>query len=160
MNAIDDVEMIGELYKASQAGVKIDLIVRGHCRLRPGLRHYSENIRVMSIIGRFLEHSRVYYFNNGGRPLVYFGSADWQRRNLDDRVEAVVPIEDAELRQQLIRILQLCLSDSRLGWDLRPEGHFVQRMPNEGEEHIGCHEALMQRARQRITEKDAPWDID
>lgn len=160
MNAIDDVEMIGELYKASQAGVKIDLIVRGHCRLRPGLRHYSENIRVMSIIGRFLEHSRVYYFNNGGRPLVYFGSADWQRRNLDDRVEAVVPIEDAELRQQLIRILQLCLSDSRLGWDLRPEGHFVQRMPNEGEEHVGCHEALMQRARQRITEKDAPWDID
>ncbi len=160
MNAIDDVEMIGELYKASQAGVTIDLIVRGHCRLRPGLRHYSENIRVISIIGRFLEHSRVYYFNNDGRPLVYFGSADWQRRNLDDRVEAVVPIKDPDIKQQLIRTLQLCFSDSRLAWDLRAEGHFVQRRPTEGEEEVGCHDALMQRARQRITEKDAPWDID
>ncbi len=159
MNAIDDVEMIGELYKASQAGVKIDLIVRGHCRLRPGLRHYSENIRVISIIGRFLEHSRVYYFNNDGRPMVYLGSADWQRRNLDDRVEAVVPVENKDLKQQLIRILQLCLTDSRLAWDLHAEGHFVQRLPNDGEEVIGCHDALMQRSRKLITEKDAPWDI-
>lgn len=159
MNAIDDVEMIGELYKASQAGVKIDLIVRGHCRLRPGLRHYSENIRVISIIGRFLEHSRVYFFNNEGRPLVYFGSADWQRRNLDDRVEVVVPIVEPDIKQQLIRTLELCLSDNRLAWDLRAEGHFVQRRPGPGEEVVGCHDVLMQRARQRITEKDAPWDI-
>lgn len=159
MNAIDDVEMIGELYKASQAGVKIDLIVRGHCRLRPGLRHYSENIRVISIIGRFLEHSRVYYFNNDGRPVVYLGSADWQRRNLDDRVEAIVPVEEPGLKQQLIRTLQLCLADSRLAWDLRAEGHFVQRLPRDGEEVVGCHDALMQRSRQLVTEKDAPWDI-
>lgn len=159
MNAIDDVEMIGELYKASQTGVKIDLIVRGHCRLRPGLRHYSENIRVISVIGRFLEHSRIYYFNNAGRPLVYIGSADWQRRNLDDRIEVAVPLEDSEIKQQVIRSLQVCLSDNRLAWDLHAEGHFVQRRRAEGEEEVGFQAELMKRARQRLTEKDAPWDI-
>ena len=159
MNAIDDVEIIGELYRASQAGVKIDLIVRGHCRLRPGLRHYSENIRIVSVVGRFLEHSRIYYFNNDGRPLVHIGSADWQRRNLDDRIEAIVPVEDPDLKQQLIGILHLCLHDRRLGWDLHPEGHFVQRCPSSRSEQMGFHDILMQRARQRLTEKDAPWDI-
>ena len=159
MNAVDDVEMIGELYKASQAGVKIDLIVRGHCRLRPGLRHYSENIRVISIVGRFLEHSRIYYFNNDGRPLVYIGSTDWQRRNLDDRIEAVVPVEEPELKHNLIRTLQLCLADQRLAWELRPDGYYVQRRSSSDEEPVGVQEALMIRARQRMNEIDAPWDI-
>src|SRR5690606_32761757 len=94
MNGLDDVEMIRELYRASQAGVQIDLIVRGHCRLRPGLPGFSDNIRIISIIGRFLEHSRIYYFGNNGDPLLYIGSADWMRRNLDDRVEAIAPIEE------------------------------------------------------------------
>lgn len=159
MNAIDDVEMIGELYKASRAGVKIDLIVRGHCRLRPGLRKFSENIRVMSVIGRFLEHSRIYYFHNDGRPLVYIGSADWQRRNLDDRIEAIVPVEHPDLKQQLIGTLHLCLNDARSGWDLHPDGSFVLRTPATPNEEIGFHELLMQRATHRLTEKDAPWDI-
>jgi polyphosphate kinase len=159
MNAIDDVEMIGELYKASQAGVKIDLIVRGHCRLRPGLKHYSENIRVISIIGRFLEHSRIYFFNNNGRPLVYIGSADWQRRNLDDRIEAVVPVEEPVLKLQLIRTLQLCLTDPRLAWELRADGHYFQRRPDAEKEAIGVQEALMIRAKQRLSEVGTPWDI-
>lgn len=159
MNALDDVEMIGELYEASMAGVKIDLIVRGHCRLRPGLRHYSENIRVMSVVGRFLEHSRIYYFHNDGRPLVYIGSADWQRRNLDDRVEAVVPIENTDLKQNLIGILHLCLNDRRQAWDLHADGRFKQRRDDGPDAQLGFQEVLMQRAKQRLIDKDAPWDI-
>mgnify|MGYP001799039759 CR=1 FL=1 len=89
MNALDDVGMIQTLYAASQAGVEIDLLVRGHCRMRPGLPSVSENVRICSILGRFLEHSRIYYFHNDGRPELFTGSADWQRRNLDDRVEAI-----------------------------------------------------------------------
>ncbi len=159
MNAMDDVEMIGELYKASQAGVKIDLIVRGHCRLRPGLRHYSENIRVMSVVGRFLEHSRIYYFHNEGRPLVFIGSADWQRRNLDDRIEAVVPVENPDLKLQLIGILHLCMNDDRLAWDLHADGRFVQRRSANPDAQLGFHDVLMQRAKRRLIDKAAPWDI-
>lgn len=159
MNSLDDVEMIRELYKASQAGVQIDLIVRGHCRLRPGLPHYSENIRVQSILGRFLEHSRIYYFHNRGKPKLFIGSADWQRRNLDDRVESVVPVEDPHLQGRLIRTLQFALSDQRSAWDLRADGHFVQRVPRTPEEEVGFQELLMQRAQERVTEVDSPWDI-
>lgn len=159
LNALDDVEMIGELYQASEAGVKIDLIVRGHCRLRPGLRHYSENIRVMSVVGRFLEHSRIYYFHNDGRPLVYIGSADWQRRNLDDRVEAVMPVENPDLKQQLIGILHLCLNDRRLAWDLHADGRFIQRRTDGADAQPGFQDVLMQKAKQRLIDKDAPWDI-
>src|SRR5690606_21612110 len=86
MNALDDQDVIEELYRASQAGVRIDLIVRGHCRLRPGVPGYSEHIRVVSVIGRFLEHSRIFHFHDDGAPVTYIGSADWQRRNLEDRV--------------------------------------------------------------------------
>lgn len=159
MNALDDVEMIGELYKASREGVRIDLIVRGHCRLRPGLPGYSENIQVISIIGRFLEHSRAYFFNNNDRPLLYIGSADWQRRNLDDRVEIVVPVENPELKRQLTGILQLCLKDHRLAWELRADGKYVQRRPLTPDQEIGFQEALMMRAAQQSIEVDAPWDI-
>jgi polyphosphate kinase len=160
INALDDVEMIGELYRASQEGVRIDLIVRGHCRLRPQLPHFSENIRVRSIIGRFLEHSRIYYFNSNGRSLIYLGSADWQRRNLDDRVEAIAPVEDTELRKRCIRILQFCLGDRRLAWNLGADGRYVQEQPETDEQEIGLQDLLMQRARQRMSELDAPWDID
>jgi polyphosphate kinase len=160
MNALDDVEIIRELYRASQAGVQIDLVVRGHCRLRPGLPHHSENIRVISILGRFLEHSRIYYFHNHGTPKLFIGSADWQRRNLDDRVESVVPVDDPTLQGRLIRTLQFALADRRSAWDLHSDGHFVQRSPASDEEEVGFQEKLMQRALARIVEVAAPWDIN
>lgn len=160
MNALDDVEMIGELYKASRAGVRIDLIVRGHCRLRPKLPYYSENIRVISIVGRFLEHSRIYYFHNNGHPLVYLGSADWQRRNLDDRIESVTPVDDPASKHQMVRILQVCLSDQRLAWELQADGRYVQRRPESDENLLGCQEIMQLRTWERTSELDAPWDID
>jgi len=149
MNALDDLVTIHALYKASQAGVQIDLIVRGHCRLRPGLPRYSENIRVISILGRFLEHSRIYSFNNNGKPRIYFGSADWQRRNLEDRVEVIAEVEDAALKHRLMRTLELALEDERLAWDLHPDGRYVQRMPSTEKKEPGYHNVLMQRAPKR-----------
>ncbi|GIV61191.1 MAG: polyphosphate kinase [Rhodothermaceae bacterium] len=158
MNALDDVEMIGELYRASMAGVQIDLVVRGHCRLRPGLPRFSENIRVISILGRFLEHSRIFYFHNNGRPRVFIGSADWMRRNLDDRVEAAVEVEKAPLKARLIRTLQFALDDHVSAWELRPDGYYVLRRPRRADEK-GFQEVLMDRARSRTLRADAPWDI-
>ncbi|MEX2399423.1 MAG: polyphosphate kinase 1 [Rhodothermales bacterium] len=160
MNSIDDVQMIGELYSASREGVQIDLIVRGHCRLRPRLPNFSENIRVRSIIGRFLEHSRIFYFKNNGRSLVYLGSADWQRRNLDDRVEAIIPVVEPDLRDRCIHLLQMYLDDRRLAWDLGADGRFKQLRPETEAQKVGVQEALMRRARQRTDELDAPWDIE
>ena len=159
MNALDDLETIRELYRASKAGVPIDLIVRGHCRLRPGLPGVSENIRVVSILGRFLEHSRIYYFHNQGDPITYIGSADWQRRNLEDRVEACVPVEEPHLKGRLIRTCQVALADQRAAWDLQPDGRYVQRRPKNAEEEIGFQEILMKRARERTLRLDTPWDI-
>ena len=132
MNALVDPAIIALLYEASKAGVKIDLIIRGMCCLRPGLAGVSENIRVQSIIGRFLEHSRLFWFGNNGEPEIYFGSADWMPRNLDRRVEAVTPVDDPKLRAQLERLLDAYLSDNCSAWDMRSDGTFVQRQP-EGE---------------------------
>ena len=159
MNALDDVEMIQELYRASKAGVQVDLVVRGHCRLRPGIPDVSENIRVISILGRFLEHSRIYYFENAGQPRIFIGSADWQRRNLDDRVEAVVEVEQKSLKGRLIRSLQFALDDHRSAWELQADGHYILRMPRTAKEEIGYQERLMRRALKRASEADAPWDI-
>jgi polyphosphate kinase len=159
MNSLDDVEMIQELYRASQAGVQIDLIVRGHCRLRPGLPKFSENIRVISILGRFLEHSRIYYFHHNDDPLVFIGSGDWQRRNLEDRVEAAVAVEEPALRTHLINIVQFGLKDKRSAWDLHPDGRYVQHMPETEEEGVGYQERLMHRIHARTAEVDTPWDI-
>ncbi|HET6569744.1 MAG TPA: polyphosphate kinase 1 [Rhodothermales bacterium] len=159
MNALDDVEMIRELYRASQNGVKIDLIVRGHCRLRPGLPGYSDKIRVISILGRFLEHSRIYYFGNNAHPKIFLGSADWQRRNLDDRIETVVQVDEPSLQARLIRLLHFALTDHRSAWELREDGCYIQRQPRDAEEQMGFQDVIMHRTTQRLTEADAPWDI-
>ena len=129
MNSLVDPTIIALLYEASQAGVTIELIIRGMCSLYPGCEGLSENIRVISIIGPFLEHSRIFSFANGGSPEVYIGSADWMSRNLDRRVEAVTPIEDPEHRQKLERLLQLYLNDNQAAWDMQSDGTFVQRKP-------------------------------
>lgn len=160
MNALGDIPLIHELYRASQEGVQVDLIVRGHCRLRPGVPGYSENIRVISIVGRFLEHERLYYFRNGGDPNVLLGSADWQRNKLEDRVEAIVPIDDDAIKKRLIRILMSALADRRLAWDLRHDGHYIQRHPQNEMEEVGFQDILMQRALERTSAARSPWNID
>jgi polyphosphate kinase len=143
MNAIVDTSIIEALYAASQAGVEIDLIVRGICCLRPGVSGVSENIRVMSVVGRFLEHSRVYYFANGGEEEFYFGSADWMTRNFDRRVEAVAPVEDVSLHERLRSLLDTFLSDNRHAWELKPDGSYVQRDP--GNDPVrGAQETFLQ----------------
>jgi polyphosphate kinase len=127
MNALVDADVIDELYAASAAGVEIDLITRGICCLRPGVPGLSDGIRVTSIIGRFLEHSRLWYFGNDGEPEYYIGSADWMPRNFDRRVEAMAPVESDELRQRLSTLLQTYLQDERQGWQLSADGTWRQR---------------------------------
>jgi polyphosphate kinase len=131
MNALVDPKIIALLYEASQAGVQIDLLVRGMCSLRPGVEGVSENIRVTSVIGRFLEHSRLFWFANGGLPEYYIGSADWMPRNLDRRVEAITPVEDPELKHQLEKLLRCYLDDNASAWDMQSDGTFVQRQPED-----------------------------
>ncbi|WP_123622817.1 polyphosphate kinase 1 [Halorubrum sp. CSM-61] len=124
INGLEDPSMVEELYRASMAGVEIDLIVRDICRLRPGIEGLSENITVHSIVGRFLEHARIFYFENGGSPEWYIGSADWMTRNLDYRVEAVTPVEDTQLREQLRFILEASLTDNRRRWVMQSDGSY------------------------------------
>jgi polyphosphate kinase len=127
-NSLVDGEMIRALYRASQAGVKIDLIIRGICCLRPGIPGVSENIQVMSIVGRFLEHSRIYYFHNAGEPELYMGSADLMPRNLDRRVEVLFPIEDPDLRRDLVEnLLAVSLRDTEKSHILQADGRYVPR---------------------------------
>jgi polyphosphate kinase len=148
MNALEDTEVIQALYRASQEGVKIDLFVRGFCCLRPGVPGLSENIRVVSVIGRFLEHSRVFYFLNDGKEEYYLGSADWMNRNLSHRVEAAVPVEDPALQARLKEIFEIMLADNRQAWDLAPDGTWTQRSPGPEAEH-GTHGRLMELTLQR-----------
>ena len=137
MNSLEDKEVSRALYAASQAGVKIDLIVRGVCCLRPGVPGLSDNIRVISVIGRFLEHSRIFYFASGSAatsPLdgsLFIGSADWMYRNLSSRVEAVVPIENRLLKEKCWEILGTMLADQRQAWDMQSDGTYVQRRESE-----------------------------
>lgn len=149
MNALDDVGIIKRLYQASKAGVKIDLIVRGHVTLRPNLPTYSENIRVVSIIGRFLEHDRIYYFRNSGSTKLFMGSGDWRFRNLNERVEALVPITHPALKERLTYILKTALSDNRLAWEMNSNGSFTQCHPQENEKEHNFHELLMADALER-----------
>lgn len=146
MNALVDPKTIANLYLASQAGVSIDLIVRGMCCLRPGVPGVSENIRVISIIGRFLEHSRIYYFHNGGDEKIFIGSADWMTRNLDRRVEVITPIDDPELSKDLQEILGIMLADTRQAWDMQPDGSYIQRRPQTIHQEQGAQQVLMEMA--------------
>ena len=148
MNSLVDSQIIQKLYEASQAGVEIDLIVRGICCLRPGLPKISENIRVISIIGRYLEHSRIFYFHNDGKEEIYIGSADWMTRNLSRRVEAVAPIESPEIFSDLQEILGVMLSDNRQAWELQSDGTFIQRKPKDGEDAHSTHDTFMEMALQ------------
>ncbi|MDJ0902524.1 MAG: polyphosphate kinase 1 [Xenococcus sp. MO_188.B8] len=144
INSLVDKQIIATLYEASNAGVEIDLIVRGICCLRPGVKGVSENIRVISIIGRFLEHSRIFYFYNGGEEEVYIGSADWMTRNLSRRVEAITPIEDSSLTADLHEILGIMLADNRQAWELQPDGSYIQRKPSKDRQAQSTHKILME----------------
>jgi polyphosphate kinase len=149
MNALEDPDIVRALYKASRAGVKVDLIVRDTCRFRPGIPGLSENARVVSIVGRFLEHARILYFRNGGDEEYYIGSADMMRRNLESRVEVHAPVENAELRQELRLILDVQFADQRSAWDMQPDGTYVQRTPAD-ENAKGAQETLIGVADKRL----------
>lgn len=133
MNSLEDTEIVLALYRASSAGVPIKLLVRGFCTLRPKVKGLSENIQVFSLVGRFLEHHRIYHFRNGAKKmedgLFYFGSADWMFRNLHERVEAVTPVTDSKLRSRLAKILGLTLKDNRHLWEQNSKGVYIQKKP-------------------------------
>ena len=148
-NALEDRDVTAALYKASQAGVRVDLLVRDTCRLRPGIPGLSENITVVSIVGRFLEHSRIYYFRNNGAEEYFIGSADIMKRNLEKRVEVITPVEPPELQQRLREILDVQLEDQRSAWEMQPDGTYVQRMPPEGSAGVGSQEILIELAKKR-----------
>ncbi len=151
MNALEDPDITRELYLAAQAGVRVDLIIRDTCRLRPGIPGVSENVRIISIVGRFLEHSRIYYFHNGGDEEYYIGSADSMMRNLEHRVEVLVPVEDSPLQAELRQIIDLHLNDQRSAWDMQSDGTYVQRRPSD-ESGKGCQEQLIAATQRRHKE--------
>jgi polyphosphate kinase len=154
VNGLEDPDVVAELYRASMAGVDIDLIVRDICRLRPGLDGVSENVTVHSVVGRFLEHSRIFYFENGGDPEWYVGSADWMTRNLDNRVEAVMPVDAPHVRRQLRFVLEVTLSDNRRRWVMDEDGDYQQVTPGEDEPIRDVQEILMD-ATERAVEEGA-----
>ncbi len=129
MNALEDADIVHALYRAGQAGVKIDLVIRDTCRLRPGIEGLTETVNVISIVGRFLEHGRVYYFNNNGEEEYFIGSADSMKRNLESRVEVLAPIEEPQLREELRMSLDAQLGDKRGAWEMQSDGGYIQRNP-------------------------------
>ncbi len=134
MNQLQDTHIIRELYRAGRAGVPISFNVRGMCCIRAGVPGLSENIRVFSTLGRFLEHSRIYRFENAGEPEFFIGSADWMRRNLDRRMESIMPVTDPQVKQELEQILCVLENDNCSAWDMQPDGGYVLRRPQKGEE--------------------------
>ena len=145
VNSLTEPRTIQALYRASMAGVEIDLIVRGMCVLRPGLPGVSENIRVRSIIGRFLEHTRVFYFDNAGSPDVYCASADWMDRNFFRRVETAFPVNNPEARRRILKDLEYYLMDTRQAWLLQPDGSYVRAAPQDGDAPFSAQQALLGR---------------
>lgn len=149
MNALEDSDIVEALYWASMAGVKIELIVRDTCRLRPGVAGLSENILVISLVGRFMEHSRIYYFRNNGADDYFIGSADLMKRNLEARVELLIPVEAPELKGELKEILDLHSADRCSAWEMQPDGSYLQRVPSNEKEQEGSQQLLIERAEQR-----------
>ena len=153
MNALEDADVTRALYKASRDGVRVDLIVRDTCRYRPGIAGLSDSGRVISIVGRFLEHTRIYYFQNGGDEEYFIGSADAMKRNLESRVEVVTPVEDPVLRRDLRDILDEQLNDYRNAWEMDSDGSYMQRQPRNAEEEIGSQQHLAEKALNRAKTK-------
>ncbi|HMH69030.1 MAG TPA: RNA degradosome polyphosphate kinase, partial [Pinirhizobacter sp.] len=136
LNALNEAQVVKALYRASMAGVQVDLVIRGACTLRPGVKGVSENIRVRSIVGRFLEHSRIYWFGNAGEPEIYTASADWMERNLRRRIEIAVPILDPELAARVYQeTLDNYLRDNTQAWLLGKDGHYTRSEPGDDPPH-------------------------
>jgi polyphosphate kinase len=154
MNSLVDGRCIRALYRASQAGVQVDLNVRGICCLRPGVPGVSDHVRVVSVVGRFLEHSRIYAFQRGDELTTYIASADLMPRNLDHRVELAAPVESAELRDELIEILDLAFADNQNSWELDAEGGWHRRQPAADEEPLSLQGELMRRYSERAAEEN------
>ncbi|MGI9473869.1 MAG: polyphosphate kinase 1, partial [Rubripirellula sp.] len=148
INALVDTEVIDALYRASQAGVKIQLNVRGVCCLRPGVKGLSESIRVVSIVDRFLEHARVIYFRHGGDSELFISSADWMPRNLDRRVELLIPVDDDGCRKKLIDTLRVYFKDTANTWEMQGDGSYQRLEP--GDEPVRAQKVLYDRARKTV----------
>ncbi|MFW5717607.1 MAG: polyphosphate kinase 1, partial [Spirochaetota bacterium] len=152
VNSLEDADVCRAIYEAAAAGVRIDLICRDICRVRPGLEGVSETVRVHSVVGRFLEHSRILYFGNGGDPRWYIGSADLMARNLEGRMEAVVPVRDRRHHGELEVVLRAMLADNRRRWVMNADGSYVQVKPGGDELDAQCF--LMERAR-----RNGEWEL-
>ena len=156
LNALEDVDTTRALYEAAQAGVEVSLVVRDTCRLRPGLDGLTAKVKVVSLVGRFLEHARILYFHNDGRPEFYIGSADWMKRNLESRVECMVPIENPTHQQALMHILEEQLGDERTAWDMQPDGSYVQRQGDperNAQLRLARHTEKLSRRAKRLRKK-------
>ena len=152
MNALEDADITRALYEASREGVKVDLIVRDTCRFRPGIAGLSESARVISIVGRFLEHTRIYYFKNGGDEEYFIGSADCMKRNLESRVEVVTPVVGENLRAELRYMIDSQLDDYRSGWEMQSDGTYTKRQPRNESDETGSQQHLIDRAKKRVKE--------
>jgi polyphosphate kinase len=158
-NALEDKDITAALYKASMAGVQVDLLIRDSCRLRPGIPGLSENVRVVSIVGRFLEHTRIYYFQNNGEEEYFIGSADIMKRNLEYRVEVITPVEPEELRKVLREVLDVQLADQRSAWEMLPDGSYIQ-CTGERENEKSSHEILIRKAEKRLSDAQALCSLE
>jgi len=154
VNSLVDPTLIKALYRASQAGVRVDLNVRGICCLRPGVPGLSEHIRVVSIVDRFLEHPRIVYFKHGDDPLYFISSADWMSRNLDKRIELLVPVEDPAAQQRLREILETCFKDNVKSWELTSDGHYERSAQRGKQKRVRSQEVFYERARQTVKEME------
>jgi polyphosphate kinase len=159
MNALEDTQMIEALYAASKAGVKVLLNVRGICCLRPGVKGLSEHIRVVSIIDRYLEHARIFWFRQGGEPAVFIGSADFMTRNLSKRVELLVPVENAEARESLEEILRTHFADNTQARLLKNDGSYVQLKPERSKSAMRSQEFFAREAAKRAKARVVSPDV-